>query len=43
MAEIVRRPHLQNFIDWSADKPEVGVNAITNVSGANDAEPDARM
>ena len=27
----------------SADKPEVGVNAITNVSGANDTEPDARM
>lgn len=23
MTEIVRRPHLQNFIDWSADKPEV--------------------
>ena len=22
-AELVRRPHLQNFIDWSADKPEV--------------------
>lgn len=25
MTEIVRRPHLQNFIDWSADKPEVVV------------------
>lgn len=23
--EIVSRPHVQNFIDWSADKPEVVV------------------
>ena len=25
MLEIVTRPHVQNFIDWSADKPEVVV------------------
>ncbi|MGJ3508696.1 transketolase family protein [Enemella sp. A6] len=23
MSEVVTRPHVQNFIDWSADKPEV--------------------
>ncbi|WP_324651816.1 transketolase family protein [Georgenia sp. H159] len=45
MTEIVRRPHLENFIRWSADKPEVLVLTadLTNsceVGPWRDAYPD---
>ena len=45
MAEIVRRPHVDNFIRWSADKPKVVVLAadLTNsceVGNWRDTYPD---